>query len=287
MTTRTLLRTGHPGSALCLALLLTLAANAPAGTVYDVTNHPAGNAIVAGDVDATGYVLRLDMGLSTHTFNANTLGNLTLTVDSDNNQLVLAGQVTHNQSGMNTTAADAGDDVYNLLAILAGPQLTDATPDTPWYGANDTDKVYDAMLDDLLADAAPNTGEQTNMTFGPDKTRASFFIVDLTLTPEQTNLNLGQTYPQDKLTWDEFPDNMGKPLLIQYDWRMNGADMLGGAGWLETDPEGHRFGSSDLLFTLKPQTFTPPTATIPTPTALPLGLLGAILILWAKRRVMR
>jgi len=271
------------GGAALAAVLFAGTSAATAGTVYDVINHPDGNAIVGNDVDGSGYVLRLDMGLDTHTFNANTLGNLTLTVDSDNNQLILAGQVTHNQSGTNTAGADAGDDVYNLLVTLAGPQLTDATPGDLWYDDNDADKVYDTMLDDLLADATPSTGDQTNVTFGPDKTRASFFIVDLLLTPEQTNLNLGQTYPQDKLVWDEFPDNMGKPLLIQYDWRMNGADMLGAAGWLETDPQGNRFGTSDLLFALKPKASTPPTAVIPTPAALPAGLMLMGMLI-ARRR---
>ncbi|QNN24406.1 hypothetical protein HED60_19720 [Planctomycetales bacterium ZRK34] len=268
------------------AALFTGATAAEAGTVYSVYNHADGNAIVGEDVDGTGYVLRLDMGLQKHTFNANTTGDLTLTVDSANNVLILDGYVSHNQSGTNTTAADANDDVYLLHAVFSSPSMTDATPDDLWFGSNDSNTVYGEVLDDLLADATPYADGQTASIYSTSATRLSFFLVELTLTPDSANQSLGKTFPQNRLVWDEFPNDASKPLLIEYDYRMAGAGALGGTGGIETDDTGLRYGASELLFTLFPQEdpLLPPTTVIPTPAALPMGLIGLAMFSVARRR---
>lgn len=273
---------------LAIAAALCLCASiASAATVYQVVNHPAGNAIVDGDVSATGYVLRLDMGLQKHTFNADTIGDLALAVDSANNLLVLEGHVSHNQSGSNTSAADVDDDVYLLHAVFALPSLTDATPESLWYGSNASDAVYDDVLDDLLADSSPYIGAQTSTIWSLDTTRLSFFMVELTLTPDAANLYLGATFPADRLTWNEFPNDSTRPLLIEYDWRLPGAGALAGGGWVESAPGARRYGSSEILFALYPQpeSVLPPVRTIPLPEALPLGLIGAAMITLARRRL--
>ena len=268
------------------AALFTGANAAQAGTVYQVVNHPDGNATIGGDVDGTGYVLRLDMGLQKHTFNANTIGDLTLTVDSANNVLILDGHVTHNQSGTDMLAADENDDVYLLHAVFSSVSLTDATSDDLWYGSNDANTVYDGILDDLFADATPYSGGQTSASYSTSTTRISFFSVELSLTPDAGNQYLGKTFPQDRLVWDEFPNDATKPLLIEYDWRMDGTGTLGGAGWVETDPTGKRYGTSDMLFALYPQLEPdlPPVTIIPTPAALPMGLIGLTMLGIARRR---
>lgn len=272
--------------AIAASAVLHAATIAPAAVTYQAVNHPDAYGIENNDVEATGYVLRLDMGLQKHTFNANTIGDLVLTIDSANNQLILAGHVTHNQSGLNTTAADADDDVYLLHAVFSLPSLTDATPSDPWYGTNDVDAVYDQVLDDLLADATPYESGQTSTSYSLSATRLSFFMVELTLTPDAANQHLGETFPQDRLVWDEFPDDQSRPLLIEYDWRVPGADALAGGGSVETDPGGLRYGASELIFVLDPQSDStvPPVASIPVPEALPLGLIGVTLIVLARRR---
>lgn len=268
------------------AVVFTGAAVAQAGTVYQVVNHPDGNATIGEDVDGTGYVLRLDMGLQKHTFNANTIGDLELTVDSANNVLVLDGHVTHNQSGTDLLAADENDDVYLLHAVFSMVSLTDATPGDLWYGSNDANTVYDQILDDLFADAEPYTGGQTASTYSTSTTRISFFAVELSLAPDMSNQYLGHSFPSDRLVWDEFPDDATKPLLIEYDWRMAGSGVLGGTGWVETDPSGRRYGTSDLLFALYPklEPNLPPVRAIPTPAALPMGLIGLMMLGAARRR---
>jgi hypothetical protein len=268
------------------AALFAGAAAAQAAAVYQVVNHPDANAMIGEDIDGTGYVLRLDMGLQKHTFNANTIGDLMLAVDSANNVLILDGHVTHNQSGTDLLAADDSDDVYLLHAVFSMVSLTDATPGDLWYGSNDANTVYDSILDDLFADAEPYAGGQTASTYSTSTTRISFFAVELSLTPDAANQSLGHTFPSDRLVWDEFPDDATKPLLIEYDWRMAGAGVLGGAGWVETDPTGRRYGTSDLLFALFPQLepSLPSVTVIPMPAALPMGLIGLMMLGAARRR---
>lgn len=257
------------------AAVMLLAGSASAGNVWKVVNHPDGSAINGNGVDAAGYVLRLDYDGKVNTFNANTTDDLLLIIDVDNNRAVMTGTVTHNQSGDDATLADANDDVYSLEAVFKLPLLSG-----DWFGMNDDETLYDQLLDDLLA----NNETPSGSSYGTDKDRLNFYMTDLTIEriSNPTNGDLEFTGPAD---WDEYPNaepGEGKPLFIQVGWR--DFDGLSGAGWVEPAPDLGRVATDDFLFGLE-KCRECETPEIPTPAALPAGLLALGAIAARRRRV--
>lgn len=238
---------------------------------YQVFNHADGTAI-SDSVDADGYMLRLDNGSQTHTFNANqstVLFSYDPTVSPDTASI--SGLVYHNESGTNTNSFDGLDDAFLISVTFSGIHL--AEEGAPWYGSNPTNASYDDMISDLLSFAnQPSTSAETSHDYSTDVDRIYFDEMTLTLSSAVSN-GLGVTY-NGALDWSEH----GPDFFMQYNWRLGGSnDLIGAAGWLEHTLGGGTTGTNDFLFTLG-------TSTVPEPASASMLILGSLALFNRKKR---
>ena len=223
-------------------------------------------------VDADGYMLRLDIGSQTHTFNANQ-STVLFSYDPavSSNTASISGLIYHNESGTDTNSYDGQDDSYLINVTFSGIHLAEES--TAWYGSNPTTASYDDMIADLLSFAnQPNTPAETGHGYSEDVDRIYFDEMSVTLTSVTAN-GLGDTYTGE-LSWEEH----GPDFFLQYNWRLdNSFDVIAAAGWLEHSSNGATTGTNDFLFTLG-------TSTVPEPASATLLLMGSLALFSRKKR---